>query len=231
MGIARYKDLCIDSGPGQTLGRFWSAALGLEFEPGQSDDEAGALKGPQKTQRVWMNVVPEPKASKNRVHIDVHCADVDELVALGATVLEPKTDDRGWAVMADPDGGEFCAFVRTPDKLPDYRLYELVVDSAEPREIATWWADVFGARLGGDADQGWSWIEDVPDLPFEGWSFVPVPEPKTVKNRVHWDVLVASVDDLVAAGATLLRGPAPDGDWSIMADPEGNEFCAFVDKA
>ena len=65
-------------------------------------------------------------------------------------------------------------------------------------------------------------------MPYEGWSFVPVDEPKTVKNRIHWDVLVDSVDDLVVAGATLLRGPEPDGNWSIMADPEGNEFCAFV---
>jgi hypothetical protein len=227
MAIARYKDLCIDSGPDETLGRFWAAAMGLEFE---SDGGAGALTGAQPTQRVWMNVVPEPKTAKNRIHIDVHCASIEELIDLGAKVLEPKTEGRGWTVLADPDGGEFCGFVREPDKLPDYRLYELVVDCAEPREIATWWADVLGARLGGNADKGWWWLEDVPDLPYEGWSFVPVPEAKTVKNRVHWDVVVKSVDDLVAAGATLLRGPAPDGDWSIMADPEGNEFCAFVAK-
>jgi hypothetical protein len=231
MAIARFKDLCIDSGPGEELGRFWSATLGLEFEPDPSADEAGALKGAEPTQRVWMNVVPEPKTVKNRVHLDVHCASIEDLVALGATVLEPRTPDRGWTVLADPDGGEFCAFVRTPDKLPDYRLYELVIDSAEPREIATWWADVFGARLEGSADQGWWWLGEVPGLPFDGWSFVPVPEPKTAKNRVHWDVLVDSVDNLVAAGATLLRDPTSEDHWSVLADPEGNEFCAFVAKA
>jgi predicted enzyme related to lactoylglutathione lyase len=89
---------------------------------------------------------------------------------------------------------------------------------------------VFGAQLGGGADKGWWWLEDVPGLPCDGWSFVPVPEPKTVKNRIHWDVLVDSVDDLVAAGATVLRGPTDSDEWSIMADPEGNEFCAFVSE-
>jgi Glyoxalase-like domain len=228
MAIARYKDLCIDSDRGETLGRFWAAALGLEFEPDSSEDEAGALKGTQPEHRIWMNVVPEPKTAKHRVHLDVFCASVDELITLGATVLEPKTEDRGWTVMSDPDGGEFCAFVRDPEQLPDYRLYEIVVDSAEPREIATWWADVFGAKVGGGDGKTWWWLEDVPGLPFDGWSFVPVPEPKSVKNRIHWDVLVDSVDVLVVAGATLLREPTDKERWSVMADPEGNEFCAFV---
>jgi predicted enzyme related to lactoylglutathione lyase len=41
-------------------------------------------------------------------------------------------------------------------------------------------------------------------------------------------VLVDSVDVLVVAGATLLREPTDKERWSVMADPEGNEFCAFV---
>jgi hypothetical protein len=225
MAVARFKDLCIDTGSDEALGRFWGAALGLEFE---ADGEAGTLKGPVPTQRVWMNVVPEPKSAKHRVHLDVHCASVDDLVTLGATVLEPQTPDRHWTVMADPEGGEFCAFVREPDKLPEYRLYEFVVDCADPQHLAEWWADIFGATLGGNADKGWWWLEHVPDLPFEGWSFVPVPEPKTVKNRIHWDVVADSVEALVAKGATPLTGPTEQASWSVLADPEGNEFCAFA---
>ncbi len=228
MAIARYKDLCIDASNDETLGRFWSAALGLEFE---ADGEAGTLTGPEPGQRVWMNVVPETKTVKHRVHIDVHCASVDDLVSLGARVLQLPEENHTWTVLADPEGGEFCAFVRQPADLPPYRLYELVIDSTDPQPLARWWADVFGTELGGSEDQDCCWLEKIPGLPYEGWSFVRVPEPKTVKNRIHWDVLVDSVDDLVAAGATLLRGPAPDGNWSIMADPEGNEFCAFVERA
>jgi predicted enzyme related to lactoylglutathione lyase len=225
MAIARYKDLCIDTGDDESLGRFWASALGLEFEP---DGQAGALIGSEPSTRVWMNVVPETKTAKHRVHLDVHCGSVDDLVALGATVLEPAGPEHGWTVMADPEGGEFCAFVRGPADLPSYRLYELVIDCAEPHRIASWWADVFGVSVEGRADKDWWWIENIPGCPFQSWDFVPVPEPKTVKNRVHWDVLVRSVDDLVAAGATLLRGPTEADRWSTTVDPEGNEFCAFV---
>ncbi|ACV05656.1 Uncharacterised protein [Kytococcus sedentarius] len=54
--------------------------------------------------------------------------------------------------------------------------------------------------------------------------FVPVPEPKVEKNRVHPD-LWGGEADLVAAGATVVdRQPG----WVVLADPEGNEFCAFA---
>jgi glyoxalase superfamily protein len=58
---------------------------------------------------------------------------------------------------------------------------------------------------------------------------VPVPEPKTVKNRIHLDVTTGSVDDLVAAGATVLRAKDDEIGWAVLADPDGNEFCAFTD--
>jgi hypothetical protein len=53
-----------------------------------------------------------------------------------------------------------------------------------------------------------------------------VPEPKTVKNRMHVDVRLrdrAHLDDLLQMGATVLS--EHDG-WQVLADPEGNEFCA-----
>ena len=57
-----------------------------------------------------------------------------------------------------------------------------------------------------------------------------MPEPKTVKNRVHWDVICDDVDELVARGARVLRTPDDDIDWHVMADPDGNEFCAMPSK-
>src|SRR6266567_1587867 len=87
------------------------------------------------------------------------------------------------------------------DQVPDYRLYEVVVDCIDPEPVARWWADVFGARRGVGRGGGWWWIDQSPDCPFEAFSFNPVPEPKTVKNRVHWDVSVNSVQPLLDAGA------------------------------
>jgi Glyoxalase-like domain len=56
--------------------------------------------------------------------------------------------------------------------------------------------------------------------------FSEVPEPKTVKNRMHFDV-VGVTDDLLALGAILVRAEDGDIGWDILADPEGNEFCVF----
>ena len=62
-----------------------------------------------------MNVVPETKTVKHRVHLDLNVASTEELVALGATMLEPAAEfGRRWSVMLDPEGGEFCAFVLPP---------------------------------------------------------------------------------------------------------------------
>jgi hypothetical protein len=229
MAVARYKDLCIDSSTGETLGRFWAAALGLRF---RADGHAGTLVGDVSEQRIWMNEVPEGRTVKQRVHIDVNTTSIDDLVALGATVLEPAAEfDRAWTVLADPEGGEFCAFVRDPGTLSTYRLYELVIDSVDPRPIARWWADIFGATLDGREDRDFWWVTDISGLPFISWDFVPVPEPKTAKNRIHWDVTVESVDDLVGAGAAVLRERDDEISWTVCADPEGNEFCAFTQHA
>ena len=222
MAIASYKDLCIDTTGGEALGRFYAGVLGLTFEP---DGDSGVLNGPTGRHRIWMNTVPEPRTVKNRVHLDVHAGSIAELEQLGAVVLEPK-GDRRWTVMADPEGGEFCAFVR--DVPPDLRLYELAVDAADPKAIASWWSDVFAARLGGDEQGGYWWVDEIDGAPFDAMTFAPVPEPKSVKNRVHWDVSVADLAPLSEAGATLLRPPAAAAGWHVMADPEGNEFCAFV---
>ncbi len=60
--------------------------------------------------------------------------------------------------------------------------------------------------------------------------FQRVPEPKTVKNRIHWDVWGAT-EEFLAAGARLLRAHDHEIDWDVLADPEGNEFCVFTPPA
>lgn len=68
-----------------------------------------------------------------------------------------------------------------------------------------------------------------------GLVFVPVPEGKTVKNRLHLDLAPAQGDDqaaevkrLVDRGATLADiGQGPEVSWVVLRDPEGNEFCVL----
>lgn len=128
--------------------------------------------------------------------------------------------------MADPEGNEFCAFLR--EELPDERLHGLVVDCADPRSSAEWWGTVYGAEVV-HHDTGYSTVQNVPGMPIETMDFVPVPEPKTVKNRIHWDVWVPGIEGLIQAGATVMRPKGAELGWYVMADPDGNEFCAFLE--
>jgi hypothetical protein len=220
MAIARFKDLCLDAGDPVRLGTFWAAVLGRDWEA--KDDGDGLLRGPTPQHTIWVNRVPEPKTVKHRVHLDIYARELADLEALGATILQPQ---RAWTVMADPEGGEFCAFLRP--EVPAERLHGLVVDSADPKAQARWWGEVYGVDVTDNDD--YATLEGVPGMPIQTMDFVPVPEPKTVKNRVHWDVSVPAVAPLVEAGATVLREPDDDISWHVLADPEGNEFCAFTD--
>ena len=128
--------------------------------------------------------------------------------------------------MFDPEGNEFCAFVR--DELPEFRIHGIGVDCADPERVATWWGEVFGAELDDNAAHGggwWTLLHATPDdvLTID---FAPVPEPKLVKNRMHWDV-VGTVEEFLDRGATHLWDQPR---WTVLADPEGNEFCVFPER-
>ena len=221
--LATYKDLCIDATDPVRLGEFWAAVLGLRADPLADGDVV--LLGPTPQHAVWVNRVPEPRTVKHRVHLDVHAAAVDDVLALGATPED--VESFRWKILRDPEGGELCVFER--ETVPDYRLYEIGVVAADHVAITRWWAEVLGATVGTDAEHGFSWVEQIPGAPFESIDFATVPEPKTVKNRIHWDVDTDSVDALVAAGATVLRERDDEISWTVLADPEGNEFCAFTE--
>jgi len=218
MALATYKSLCIDAVDHVAMGAFWAGALALSAE--ERGDEV-LLRGATPQESIWIERVPEPVTVKQRVHLDVHAAAVADVLALGATPLD--VDSFRWKVLRDPEGGELCVFER--EVVPPGRLYEIGVDAVDARAIADWWAGVLGARA--DHEEGCSSVEEIPGAPFEGLVFVEVPEPKTVKNRVHWDVLTADLDALLAAGARVLRAPDDEIRWTVLADPEGNEFCAF----
>ena len=103
------------------------------------------------------------------------------------------------------------------------------LDATDVRLVADFWAAVLGHTVRvdeeGDADLSGG---DGPGI----W-VNRVPEPKTVKDRVHLDVQLHAADPaaLLALGATVLREPGGDVRWWVLADPEGHEFCAFPPDA
>jgi catechol 2,3-dioxygenase-like lactoylglutathione lyase family enzyme len=219
-----WQDLCLDALDVDAQSRFWAAVTGLEV--------AGAvehrhLEGPTPRHRIWVNEVDRPHVVKNRLHLDVDCACVADLVAIGATVLLPAAESGfAWTQMADPEGNEFCAFERAPDRLPEYRLHGIGIDCVDPEAQARWWGDLLGVapvRESGDHDDAWWTITGAAVDDRMTLDFAAVPEPRTVPNRVHWDV-VGEVGAVLARGATHLWD---EPSWTVLADPEGNEFCVF----
>jgi hypothetical protein len=104
---------------------------------------------------------------------------------------------------------------------------DLCLDARDHQALADWWCAALG-YVRRDADRPSSDPIGIVDPTGAGpalW-FNQVPEPKTVKNRVHFDV-DGDRDALITAGATLLRARDDDIRWDVLADPEGNEFCCF----
>jgi len=234
----RFKDLCLDASDAHVLASFWSRVLGRDVV--QTDDggwRVAPAGGP--ATGIWVDPVPEPRGAKTRVHLDLRLPadDVAPLLAAGAVLVRDRNETERWWVLADPDGNQFCAMPPAP---PEYGLpevdtatpFELVVDCTDAEAQATWWAERTGGTARTRGGAVW-WIEAAAGFPYLFWVFTPVPEPRTVKNRMHWDVVLRddSPRALVDAGAALLRerGDGPDDvDWWVLSDPEGNEFCAVL---
>jgi len=219
---AAYQALCVDAVEPERLGEFWATTLDLELR--RREDGLVLLAGPTPQSTVWINRIAEPVTVKQRVHLDVHAGSVQDVLDRGATAVD--LESFAWQVVRDPEGGELCVFERA--EVPARRLYEVGVDAVDPARIAQWWAEVLGGRcVDGDGGE-WTAVEEIPGAPFESLVFARVREPKTVKNRIHWDIDVTEVADLVARGARVLRTPDEEISWTVLADPEGNEFCAFT---
>ncbi len=99
-------------------------------------------------------------------------------------------------------------------------------DCADQRRVTEFWAAVLGYVL----DEHEALV--APDGRGPALDFQPVAEGKTVKNRVHLDLtphgpMQAEVDRLISLGARRLThiGNGPEHGFTVMQDPEGNEFC------
>jgi predicted enzyme related to lactoylglutathione lyase len=115
------------------------------------------------------------------------------------------------------------------------KLYHVSVDAEDPPRLARFWAEVLGYRVLFE-DNEETVIGAAPDI-YPGLCFlaVPTPAPKTGKNRLHIDLAPddheAEVARILALGATRVDiGQGPDVSWSVLADPEGNEFCVLQPK-
>lgn len=128
------------------------------------------------------------------------------------------------------------------------RWYTVVVDCADVKKQATWWATALDWKLIYESEDECviipSWVDDefIRQMPWDrigpGMVFVSVPEGKAVKNRLHIDLAPhtsqdrdAEIERLEQLGATRVEvGQAPDVSWTVLSDPEGNEFCVLSSR-
>jgi predicted enzyme related to lactoylglutathione lyase len=113
------------------------------------------------------------------------------------------------------------------------KIHQVTMDCADAKAQATFWAEVTGWDAHEwDATPGHVEYSVAPPTPGAlGLYFTTVPEPKSVKNRLHFDLNPPGNDQqaelarLVGLGARVLDDQPPGVGWIILADPEGNEFC------
>jgi catechol 2,3-dioxygenase-like lactoylglutathione lyase family enzyme len=114
------------------------------------------------------------------------------------------------------------------------RIQCLCVDSAHPSKSADFWEAALGWRRTQDTEKEVV-LEPPAGSPEDGVApdllFLRVPEPKTVKNRLHLDLRpadqAAEVARLEALGARRVDIGQGDVSWIVLADPDGNEFCVL----
>jgi predicted enzyme related to lactoylglutathione lyase len=110
------------------------------------------------------------------------------------------------------------------------KLWTVVVDARDPAALGRWWASVLDWQIFYEAPDELVISKD--DKTFPGIVFVTVPEAKTVKNRLHIDLNPdadrdAEIERLVGLGARMVDVGQGDVAWTVLADPEGNEFCVL----
>lgn len=120
------------------------------------------------------------------------------------------------------------------------RLVQIAMNAGDDTTVGQFWAKVLGWGIDSE-EPGVTNLEPLgfayPDPVADCIDIIRVPEPKTVKNRVHVDLATTSaahqaelVARLQGLGATLADVGQGDVPWTVLADPEGNEFDVLTPK-
>lgn len=110
------------------------------------------------------------------------------------------------------------------------KMSHVCIDCKDAHAVASFWKDLLGYKLIDESEDGE--VEIVLESPNEDDTdllFVEVPEGKTLKNRIHFDLRpvdqAAEVERAKSLGATEVDIGQGDQTWVVLADVEGNEFC------
>ena len=115
------------------------------------------------------------------------------------------------------------------------RLANVTFDCDDPRLVAAFWSAALDRPVDPDPSEYFASIGMTAD-DGPAWYFIRVPEPRTAKNRVHVDLVADDCDKEIARLLELGATRGADHDeyghsWTVMADPEANEFCVAQQPA
>lgn len=227
-----------------TLGQFWAEALGWGVSsegPGVTNVEPLGFTWPAPS-AVCVDVVtvPDPETVKYRAHLDLattSAAHHKELVArlkeLGATPADVGQGDVPWTVLADPEGNLFCVLEPRPIYQDTGPIATVVVNCTDPRAMADFWSGAMDWTLHEVNDDHARLRSSEGVGPY--LELLRTPDPDTLPNRIHLDLMpypgddqaaeVARLHTLGAANIDIGQGDVP---WRCLTDPEGNEFCVLT---
>ncbi|WP_319435739.1 VOC family protein [Mycobacterium sp. RTGN5] len=107
------------------------------------------------------------------------------------------------------------------------RFTEICIDAHDINALSSFWSTVLGWPT--EPTEDGDVLLRAPSGDGPDWLFVPVPDDKIVKNRIHFDFTPddqqAEVERVLALGARHVDIGQGDETWVVLADPEGNEFC------
>ena len=238
---SRLVALCFDANDPVRLAHFWAEALRWKV-----GDETGDLISLVPTDGTRFGIdfaqVPEKKASKNRIHLDLTTTSLDDqeetvtrLVEIGARHIDVgQGPDDEHVVLADPEGNELCIIEPQNSFLAGCgRLGSITCDGTP--QVGYFWSEALGWPLVWDQNEETAIRAPDGTGPFITWG--PPVAPKVRKNRLHLDIAPpvdvdqqAEVDRLVALGATRIDIGQGDVSWVVMADPDDNEFCVLTPR-
>jgi catechol 2,3-dioxygenase-like lactoylglutathione lyase family enzyme len=217
--------LCFGAQDPVALAGFWAGMLGREA----AADATVPYDG------FGLRFVPisEPKVGPNRIHLDLSSDSVahqQELVAraldLGARHIDVgQRPEEGHVVLADPEGNELCVIEPDNRFLADCGPIG-VINCDGSQAVGYFWSRALGWPLVWDEDE-----ETAVQSPYGGtkiaWGGPPF-APKAGAGRLHLDLDSTGpdeVDRLLALGANAYQGWHGHAAGTVLADPDGNEFC------
>jgi predicted enzyme related to lactoylglutathione lyase len=235
---AQLVELSFDANDPLRLARFWAEALRWEIAD-ETVEEIELVPTDGTRFRIVFAPVPEQKVGKNRIHLDLTSASIEDqtdsvarLIELGARHTDVgQRPEEGHVVLADPEGNEFCVIEPGNNFLAGCgRLGSITCDGTP--QVGRFWSEALGWPLVWDQDDETAIRAPDGTGPFITWG-PPVP-PKGAKNRLHLDIAPtgpgdqqAEVERLESLGAVRIDIGQGEVGWVVMADPDGNEFCVL----